>query len=180
MEQNQLAPGSLEIVRTFLNTWEIPNDTREPLDQLKDQNYLTKFIRENFSTIDFNFEKLDELFQFRNDIRKSIELSELELLNEWLLRKPLHVGISKQNMLQYAPVEENDIIYEMLQIIVESIGLNQWHRLKACPDCKWVFYDFSKNGSKRWCGMYAGSPKGRACGTIAKVKRYRQKNKKTL
>ncbi|MBP0725298.1 CGNR zinc finger domain-containing protein [Bacillus sp. RG28] len=180
MEHNQLAPGRLEIIRTFLNTWEIPNDTREPIDQLKDEKYLTIFIKENFSSIDFNSANLDELFQFRNDIRKSIEHGELELLNVWLLKKPLHVVISNQNMLQYAPVKEHDIIYEMLQIIVESIGLNQWHRLKACPDCKWVFYDYSKNGSKRWCGMYAGNPKGRACGTIAKVKRYREKNKKTL
>jgi len=180
MEHNQLAPGRLEIVRTFLNTWEIPNDTREPIDQLKNQIFLTKFINENFPTIDFNSEKLDELFQFRNDIRKSIELGEINLLNEWLLRKPLHVAISNQNILQYAPVKENDIICEMLNIIVESIGLNQWNRLKACPDCKWVFYDYSKNGSKRWCGMYAGGPKGRACGTIAKVKRYREKNKKSI
>ena len=43
-------------------------------------------------------------------------------------------------------------------------------RLKACPDCRWVFYDNSRNGSKRWCGMYAGEEGGRACGTIAKVK----------
>ena len=50
-------------------------------------------------------------------------------------------------------------------------------RLKACPDCRWVFYDHSRNGSKRWCGMYAGEEGGRACGTIAKVKNYRAKRK---
>lgn len=74
-------------------------------------------------------------------------------------------------------MKKHDFLYEMLTIIVESIALNQWQRLKACPDCQWVFYDYSKNGSKRWCSMYAGGPKGRACGTIAKVKRYRGKNK---
>ena len=33
-EDSQVAPGTLEVVRTFLNTWRIPNDTREPIDEL--------------------------------------------------------------------------------------------------------------------------------------------------
>ena len=33
-EDSQVAPGTLEMVRTFLNTWRIPNDTREPIDEL--------------------------------------------------------------------------------------------------------------------------------------------------
>jgi predicted RNA-binding Zn ribbon-like protein len=37
-----------------------------------------------------------------------------------------------------------------------------------------VFYDHTRNASKRWCLMNAGGPNGRACGTIAKVRRYRQ------
>jgi len=30
-----------------------------------------------------------------------------------------------------------------------------WSRLKACPgpDCAWVFYDRTRNGSRRWCQM---------------------------
>ena len=177
MEQNQLAPGRLEIIRTFLNSWEIPNDTRQPRDHFKDPENLGKFLKENFNTISMSG-KFDDLYHFRDDIRKSIETGEIEYLNEWLLRNPIQVIITDQNMLQYSPVKENDIICEMLKIVVESIASNHWQRLKACPDCKWVFYDYSKNGSKRWCGMYAGSPKGRACGTIAKVKKFREKNKK--
>lgn len=61
--------------------------------------------------------------------------------------------------------------------MASAIVNKQWGRLKACPDCKWVFYDQSRNGSKRWCGMYAEGEGGRACGTIAKVKRHRAKRK---
>ncbi|MGI4859348.1 MAG: CGNR zinc finger domain-containing protein [Janthinobacterium lividum] len=49
----------------------------------------------------------------------------------------------------------------------------QWPRLKTCADCRWAFYDHTRNRSKRWCGMTKGGPDGRACGTIAKVGAYR-------
>jgi predicted RNA-binding Zn ribbon-like protein len=41
-------------------------------------------------------------------------------------------------------------------------------RLKRCPahDCQWLFYDGSKNLSRRWCAMDD-------CGTLEKVRRYR-------
>jgi len=41
-------------------------------------------------------------------------------------------------------------------------------RVKRCPrhDCLWLFYDSSKNLSRRWCAMDD-------CGTLEKVRRYR-------
>ena len=39
------------------------------------------------------------------------------------------------------------------------------------------FDHHTRNGGKRWCLMYAGGPQGRACGTIAKVRRYRERNR---
>jgi predicted RNA-binding Zn ribbon-like protein len=44
------------------------------------------------------------------------------------------------------------------------------HRLKRCaaPDsCGWLFYDDSKGAQRRWCSM-------EACGTVEKMRRYRQ------
>jgi predicted RNA-binding Zn ribbon-like protein len=41
-----------------------------------------------------------------------------------------------------------------------------------CPDCRLVFYDATRNQSKRWCQMSAAEG-GRACGSIAKVRRWR-------
>jgi predicted RNA-binding Zn ribbon-like protein len=45
-------------------------------------------------------------------------------------------------------------------------------RLKRCPGehCGWLFYDGSKNGTRRWCVM-------EDCGTRAKVKRFRKKQR---
>jgi predicted RNA-binding Zn ribbon-like protein len=54
----------------------------------------------------------------------------------------------------------------------QALADGSWSRLRRCPDCKLVFWDRTRNASKVWCGMYAGAD-GRACGSIAKVRRYR-------
>ena len=41
-------------------------------------------------------------------------------------------------------------------------------RLKACPNCGFVFLDTTKNGSRRWCSM-------ETCGTQIKMQRYMTK-----
>ncbi|MGK9165837.1 CGNR zinc finger domain-containing protein [Inquilinus limosus] len=45
-------------------------------------------------------------------------------------------------------------------------------RLKRCAghDCGWIFYDRSKNASRRWCLMSD-------CGTADKVRRFRQRQR---
>ena len=61
----------------------------------------------------------------------------------------------------------------VLAAVLTAIAEGTWTRLKACPDCRWVFYDHTRNGSKRWCLMTAGGSSGRSCGSIAKVRAYR-------
>ncbi len=47
-------------------------------------------------------------------------------------------------------------------------------RIKVCKnkDCHWVFYDKSKNKSRRWC-------EGATCGNLMKVRRFRKKHRKS-
>ncbi|MBE7121486.1 CGNR zinc finger domain-containing protein [Bacillus cereus] len=175
MSQNQEAPNQLEIIREFLNTWRIPNDTRSPIDRFQTVDDVITF-REKYWKEEFSFHTLDELKQFREDIRRAVE--EQGTLQKWFEKYPFRVCVA-ENMedIAYEPIGENNLYTKMLQIILKAINQKQWGRLKTCPDCRWVFYDHSRNGSKRWCGMYAGGEEGRACGTIAKVKNYRAKRK---
>ena len=41
-----------------------------------------------------------------------------------------------------------------------------WARLKACRNCRWAFYDYSRNRSAAWCSMSI-------CGNRLKTRRYR-------
>ncbi len=47
-----------------------------------------------------------------------------------------------------------------------------WPRLKMCPaeECRWAFYDTSRNRSKRWCSM-------EVCGNRNKVRAFRDRGR---
>jgi predicted RNA-binding Zn ribbon-like protein len=161
---DQAAPAPLEPVRALLNSWLIPNDSREPTDLFGD------FVAEQGWTA----RESVPVRELRADLRRMVETGDVEAdaLNRWIAQCELRPA-----------VDEGEVVYRhdggpasaLLAAVVSAIGDGSWKRLKACPDCRWVFYDNTRNGSKRWCLMYAGGPEGRACGTIAKVRRYRDR-----
>jgi predicted RNA-binding Zn ribbon-like protein len=53
---------------------------------------------------------------------------------------------------------------------VDLIGSGDPHRLKVCanPDCSWMFYDQTINGSKQYCST---TP----CASLLRVRRFRQR-----
>jgi predicted RNA-binding Zn ribbon-like protein len=53
------------------------------------------------------------------------------------------------------------VAYAALELLTGA----EWHRVKRCAGCPWLFLDRSKNGSRRWCAM-------NDCGTHAKIQRY--------
>jgi predicted RNA-binding Zn ribbon-like protein len=58
--------------------------------------------------------------------------------------------------------------------IVEATIAGTWERLKVCRDdeCRWAFYDHSKNARGAWCTM-------RVCGNRAKARAYRERQRTT-
>jgi predicted RNA-binding Zn ribbon-like protein len=45
-----------------------------------------------------------------------------------------------------------------------------WERLKTCRNCRWAFFDESKNHSARWCSM-------ELCGNRLKTRAYRKRQR---
>lgn len=158
----QVAPARLEPVRTLLNSWLIPNDSRRPADEFgqlaRDQRWHGQAAR--------------VVGELRDDLRQAVETGDTSGLNEWIARLDLRLAV-EDGKLAYR--HHGGPAGDLLTAVVGAISDGSWRRLKACPDCHWVFYDNTRNGSKRWCLMYAGGPEGRACGTIAKVRRYRDR-----
>lgn len=183
---SQEAPGTLEVVRTFLNTWWIPNDTREPTDELVSLEAMRQFYATWFGKAgrDSEISIVPELvLQLRADLRKILGKSEVLVLSEWLVRQPVEVRLSQGEegmlTLRYRPAGSAtcQLCAEVLALVVEAITHSTWIRLKACPDCQWVFYDHTKNRNKVWCLMTASGPQGRSCGSISKVRSFRQRQK---
>ncbi|GAB3644502.1 CGNR zinc finger domain-containing protein [Glycomyces tarimensis] len=160
----QEAPGALEAVRALLNTWRIPNDTRraeDHFDEYAEQAGLPQARRH-------------ELLALRADLRRTVERSAdtADVVNEWIGRLELRPRVA-DGAVGFS--HRGDRAGDLVAAVLEAIAAGHWRRLKACPDCRWVFYDHSRNGSKRWCLMTAGGPEGRSCGSIAKVRAHRRR-----
>lgn len=59
-------------------------------------------------------------------------------------------------------------IGHILSIAYSAMADGTWHRLKACRNCHWAFYDYSRNRSASWCSMAI-------CGNRLKTRAYRQR-----
>jgi CGNR zinc finger protein len=183
---SQRAPGTLEVVRTFLNTWRIPNDTREPSDELVSLDAMQQFYSSWFGgqAGDQEICIVPELvWQLRADLRSILGTSDVLVMSKWLSMQPVEVMLSPDAegipILGYRPagVQGCRLCAEVVALVMEAIAHNAWMRLKACPDCQWVFYDHTKNRNKVWCLMTASGPQGRSCGSISKVRSFRERQK---
>ena len=163
--RGQAAPGDLEQVRELLNSWLIPNDTRAVTDLFgeyaRDHGVRRSDVR--------------QLRELRDSLRAMVENAPAAAsrISEWAVRLGVRPVIKDGGI---AFEHSGGGVGDILAIVLIAAADGRWRRLKACPDCRWVFYDHTRNASKRWCLMYAGGPDGRSCGTIAKVRRYSQKS----
>lgn len=184
-QSSQAAPGTLEKVRAFLNTWRIPNDTRIPADGLETLTEMQHFFLTTFGELSGPIVP-EQVRQLRADLRRILGSSEVALIGQWLVRMPVEVRVQTDEQgtpgVTYQPVEGQGcrLCAAILALVVEAIAQQTWTRLKACPDCQWVFYDHTKNRSKVWCLMVASGPQGRSCGSIAKVRSFRQRHKDSV
>jgi predicted RNA-binding Zn ribbon-like protein len=181
MKEKQVAPDRLEHVRVFLNTWRIPNDTRLTTDLFDSQDAVQQFQEAHFPDVERAGE-VELLRQLRNDLRGTLGKESIaDVLNSWLKRVPIQVALQSeegQTTVQYHPARHEDgLCGVILALVVEAVAQDNWRRLKPCLDCQWVFFDHTKNASKIWCGMLAYSAEGRACGSIAKVRSWRERQK---
>lgn len=62
------------------------------------------------------------------------------------------------------------VIATVLSAMHQAMSDGSWGRLKICrnPDCRWAFYDRSRNHSRVWCEM-------KECGNVMKARRFRRK-----
>jgi predicted RNA-binding Zn ribbon-like protein len=62
----------------------------------------------------------------------------------------------------------DDPLAHVVAVAFEAMLEGTWPRLKACRNCKWAFYDYSKNRAASWCSM-------QLCGNRLKTRAYRSR-----
>src|SRR5690349_3549551 len=94
---NQVAPGTLEIVRAFLNTWLVPNDTREPTDLLDSREAMEQFYSIWFEHDDNQEIAIDpaQVWRLRADLRALLGQGDLQALSAWLAAYPVEAELTR-------------------------------------------------------------------------------------
>lgn len=179
MRDSQTAPGRLELVRTFVNSRDIEEDT----DELADTDSALAWMREQGMVeaggdLELSNADRERLVAIRERLREMLlanntkqppPRSTLEGLNERAGELPLKVRFEPDSS-ELLPADRgvDGALAELLAIVHAAIGDDSWGRLKAClaADCQWAFYDRSRNRSATWCQMGA-------CGNRSKARAFR-------
>src|SRR5919108_3529916 len=179
MSDSQAAPGRLDLVREFLNTY----DVMGAKDALTSTDALAEWLSER-SLIDasgrFDDRDLDRALDFREALRglllanigEDVDPAVVARLNAAAERARVVVRFSGDAATSLDPhgTGADRAIGALLSIVYTSMAEGTWRRLKVCRDhdCQWAFYDHSKNRSGTWCTMAV-------CGNRNKARAYRKR-----
>ena len=170
------APEPLRLVQLFVNTV----DHEHGRELLGSQADMREWLSEHVSV---------EIARSKpGDLARAIELREslrsLLLGNNKVVRSPpavaainraardaelsIHVTPSAQVTIEPEAGGVDGALGRIVAVALEAMLDGTWQRLKACRQCEWSYYDYSKNRSARWCSMSI-------CGNRAKTKAYRRR-----
>jgi predicted RNA-binding Zn ribbon-like protein len=90
----------------------------------------------------------------------------------------MRIKLGADGAPRLTPVADTGVLAALTRLAASTVPAEAdgcWQRLKICaaPDCRWVFYDASRNGAGRWCSM-------RVCGNRAKTLAYRRRSARVL
>jgi predicted RNA-binding Zn ribbon-like protein len=174
-------PQELELVHAFTNTLDIESGAEE----LEGPDRLREWLVER-ALLQPGDRVTERDHRNAIDLRTSLRVvlaahdgaeldpEELAAVNEAVARYPLTIAFGPEADPRIAPADAGvgGALGEIMAGVVIAISNGTWARLKSCAreSCQWIFYDHSKNRSKRWCSMTV-------CGNRTKTKAYRERHK---
>lgn len=181
LNEHKLAPAPLIAVQSLVNTYswddqvELMGDSDDARTWLVSAGLLDPEARvsdsEHQTLIEFR-EALREILESHHTGEKAPDATRtLARLSD---EHKVAYEVSKEGEvgLNLEPAGDvSRLIGQTLGIIHQAQNLDQWRRLNICAaeDCRWAFYDNSKNRGGTWCRM-------EVCGNRTKNRRYRSKN----
>jgi len=174
------APGELEQVRAFINTWDADEDAEhlpgpaELRDWLVEQDLLAPSVPVTAADHRHALEVREALrAMLLANSGLDLDPDAAPVLDDAAVRARLGVRFAADGQVRTAP-EAGGVAGAMgrlLAIVAAAQDEGTWPRLKAClaDDCQWAFYDLSRNRSAVWCDM-------KVCGNRQKVRSYRERH----
>jgi predicted RNA-binding Zn ribbon-like protein len=173
------APPPLRLVQLFVNTVDLEHGR----EWLPDPGALAAWAREQrlvpaatrFSRADLR-RALELREAFRDLLRANsdakAEKAALEILAQAAGRAHLTVAFERGAPPTLEPRASgiDRLCGRLVSIAAGAMLDGSWERLKACRNCRWAFFDESKNRSARWCSM-------QLCGNRLKTRAYRRRQR---
>ena len=176
----KFAPEPLLAVQALANT--APGETDEEL--LSDPAHARQWLLDSgliTKAADVDAAELAELVEFRTVIRSLLEANLTgerdrkgnEQFGRLAAAHPVPMSVSADGRvsLDIEPAGSvGDVIAQMVGIVFQAQVDSTWPRLKVCAahDCRWAFYDASRNRGGTWCQM-------EVCGNRVKNRTYRSR-----
>jgi predicted RNA-binding Zn ribbon-like protein len=176
---SQRAPGQLELVREFVNTADLDQET----DELDSPRALSAWLSDHgllAASARLGAGDLERALEAREALRMlmlpnnglPLERGAIETLNGATAAGDFSLSFDDEGRAHLEPSSfgVDAAIGRLVAIAYEAMLDGSWPRLKACraEDCRWAFYDRSRNRSGTWCEMGV-------CGNRAKVRAYRKR-----
>lgn len=170
------APGSLELVRRFVNTRDLEKGT----DSLLDPSQWDAWCHEQKVPAGSSAESRALMRELREGLRAGFLANHdrapmptptLEALNAALAWSSAVPAFTSEGLaLQPTGDGARHVVTALIQAVDQSLRDGSWSRMKACLDdaCQWAFYDHSRSRTGQWCSM-------EICGNRNKQSRWRSR-----
>jgi predicted RNA-binding Zn ribbon-like protein len=185
---NPSAPAELRAVEALLNTVDERTFSRHGVrhsggDVLTTPTALSRWLAEQGLVRPATKASPDDLAKaiaLRDGLRtvmtvtpgQSPQKSALRHLNVVLAGLPVRVefGLDGTPALDGRSTGVRGALGAIVASVAQATARGTWTRMRICaaPDCRWAFYDNSRNGGGRWCSMAV-------CGNRDKTRRYRER-----
>jgi predicted RNA-binding Zn ribbon-like protein len=172
------APQPLRLVQAFVNTVDLENER----EWLGDPGALEDWSRERDLVpvgARFTSSDLEQALDLREALRALLaanrdrkrDAAALALLTDTARAAQLSVVFAGETPRLEPEADGIDgLCGRLVSVAVTAMLDGSWMRLKACRNCRWAFYDESKNRSAHWCSMSL-------CGNRLKTRAYRRRQR---
>ena len=173
------APQPLRLVQAFVNTVDLENER----EWLGNPGSLEAWARERgLAASRFTDRDLRQALELREAIRALLaanrdrkrDAAALAVLTDTARAARLSV-VFVGDIPRLEPEADgiDGLCGQLVSVAVTAMLDGSWERLKACRNCRWAFFDESKNRSARWCSMSL-------CGNRLKTRAYRRRQRSAV
>lgn len=181
MAERETATGDLGLVQAFVNTLDlVPRN-----EELGEPDALKRWLAANGlidPTATVDQADLKHAVAVREAMRGVIGGNtgqrvfpvDVATLNEAAAASRLRMRFGSDGKPRLEPEVSGAVgaLGRLVAALYSAMRDEDWRRLKLCgaDECRWAFFDRSKNRSSRWCTM-------ESCGNRAKARRYRKQHR---